>query len=745
MSRRGGLFFVVPIVFLGLGLGLGLGPGLRGGLFSWPLHAQPRGRTGATLTAARLSPGGAAGRQALLGGELPEDGVVARAVREQGFFAGEPVGSGDCASCHAEIAAQWAQSAHRFASLNNPYYTASLEQLRRERGTAAARFCAGCHDPLLLVDDAIVQPRLPRQAPAAQAGLPCLVCHSIKECQGTLGNGAYTLVASAVPPPATSATAGSPSPHGARLRAAVLGRPELCAACHKVGLLPEVTQAQWLRGQNDYDAWQQSVAAGNGVAAIYRPQSVEVKRCQDCHMPLVKLRSGQLVRSHRFIAANAALAALRDDREMIERTREFLAGAISLDLAVPPPSPAQEQAPSLAAQVHIAPKALLRFDVVLRNRRVGHRFPGGTNDSNDVWLAVEVGVPGGSGLRDATHRVRAQAVDEQGIPLAHRDPQNMRGVVYDTSVAPADPQVVRYTADLSALPEAATAPELVLRARLLYRKFSPDYARFACAELPAGAEPSTRCLEPPVIEIASAERRLLLTASPDRSPGNPARSEPAAAAGPEAAPLWQRYLDHGLGLADGLVEKASEARPSLERAAALAPERPEPLLGLGRLALALGRTQEVLALCERAQKLRPDHPAALWLPALALYRTYRFAEARPYVEQLATRLPTDRSVLTLLSRVRGLTGEPQAALAAADRLLQVDAESEDGHHQRLLALRELGRPAEAAEAERRYLYYRRPVEQDQALRQRFRAREPERIDEDVPAHTHALGRSASAP
>ena len=67
----------------------------------------------------------------------------------------------------AEIAAQWAQSAHRFASLNNPYYTASLEQLRRERGAAAARFCAGCHDPLLLVDDAIVQPRLPRQAPAA--------------------------------------------------------------------------------------------------------------------------------------------------------------------------------------------------------------------------------------------------------------------------------------------------------------------------------------------------------------------------------------------------------------------------------------------------------------------------------------------------------------------------------------------------------------------------------------------------
>lgn len=730
-----------------LALGLAVVGGLCG-LFRWPLRAEPLPRsTGAALTAARLSPPGAAGRLALLGSEIPDPGALARVVREQGFFAGEPLGSGDCASCHAEIAAQWAQSAHRFASLNNPYYTASLEQLRRERGAAAARFCAGCHDPLLLVDDAIVQPELPRQAVAAQAGLPCLVCHSIKECQGTLGNGAYTLVASAVPPPAEQATAGTQSPHGQRLRAPVLKTAELCATCHKVGLLPEVTQAQWLRGQNDYDAWQQSMAAGNGVAAIYRPQTVEVKRCQDCHMPLVKLRSGQLVRSHRFLAANTALAALRNDGETVERTREFLRGAVSLDLAVlPRPAGEQEPLPNLDAQVSVQ-RGELRFDVVLRNRRVGHRFPGGTNDSNEVWLEVEVRAgSGGAVLRDATHRVRAQAVDDSGVPLQRRDPQRMRGVVYDTSVAPADPQVVRYKVELSALPAAATATELVLRATLRYRKFSPDYTRFACAELPASVEPSTRqrCLEPPVVEIASAERRLLLTARPATSGGGPGGSGAASTPG-AAEPLWQRYLDHGLGLADGLVEKASEARPSLEQAAALAPERPEPLLGLARLALALGRTDEVLALCERARGLRRDHPAALWLPALALYRTYRSAEARPYVEKLATMLPGDRSVLTLLARVRGLTGDPQAALAAADRVLQVDAESEDGHHQRLLALRELGRPAEAAEAERRYLYYRRPVEQDQALRQQFRAREPERVDEDVLAHTHTLRLATGAP
>lgn len=730
----------------------GAGLALVCGLLLKPPHAAlpgPQSATAvaapATLSPARISPSGAAGLTALLGGEQLDRGPVAAAVRAQGFFAGEPIGSGDCASCHSEIAAQWASSAHRFASLNNPYYTASVEQFRKERGAPAARFCAGCHDPLLLVDDAIAQPELPQQQPAAQAGLPCLVCHSIKACQGTLGNAAYTLAAEAVPPPAERSSAdlaASPSPHAARLRPAILGRPELCAACHKVGLVPEVTQAQWLRGQNDYDAWQQSMAAGNGVGAIYRPQTVEVKRCQDCHMPLVRLRSGQMVRSHRFLAANAALAALRGDAETVERTREFLQGAVSLDLVVLQRSAGQEDpVPSLADRVSVPRGEPLRFDVVLRNRRVGHRFPSGTNDSNDVWVEVEVRAPGGqAALRDATHRVRAQPVDEHGEPLLRRDPQRMRGVVYDTSVAPADPQVIRYKVELDALPEAKTAPELVLSAALRYRKFSLDYAQFACAKLPPAVHPELRqrCLEPPVIEIATATRRLTRGGPAATAARLPPAPEPAAGAKDAATPLWQRYLDHGLGLADGLVDQASEARPSLLQAAALAPERPEPLLGLGRLALALGQTAEVLAVCEQAARRRPDHPAALWLPALALYRTYRFAEARPYLERLGRLLPQDRNVLTMLARVRGLVGEPQEALAAADRVLQTDAESEDGHHQRLLALRELGRNAEAQEAERHYLYYRRPVEQDQALRQQFRLSHPERIDEDVLAHTHTL-------
>lgn len=701
----------------------------------------------------RFIPTGQAGRAALLGGEVPEKAAITRAVAQRGFYADEPLSATECSGCHAEIAAQWSQSAHRFSSFNNPYYAAAVDLFRTERPLPAARFCAGCHDPLLLVDDAIAQPVLTRDALPAQAGLPCLICHSISEDKpgshpGNLGNGAYTLRLTAVPPPNSEGEgakqAASPSPHHKRLRPPLLGRPALCATCHRVGLGDDITHASWLRGQDDYGPWLASLAAGNGVGAVYRPDKVEVKRCQDCHMPLEPLRSGRLVRSHRFLGANAALAHLRDDADAVSRTAEFLRGIVSLDVVVMQTSELDGAAaksanagaslPLLDEVVAVPRASKLRFDVVLRNRRVGHRFPGGTNDSNEVFIEVTIAEAGaGESLRDDTHLVRAQPVDEQGQPLLRRDPQNMRGVVYNTSLAPADPQVIRYVADLTLLKAAQTAKTLELSARLRYRKFSRDYAAFACASLPNTVEPATRarCLEPPILDIAVAKRTLLLDAAAHLD----GRPQKGAA---DDAPTWQRFLDHGLGLADGLVDEASAAEPSLLRAAALAPTRPEPYLGLARLALALGRTDEVLSAGARAEALRKDHPAHLYLRGLALYRTYRFREARPFFERAALLLPEDPNLLAMLSRVRGLDGDAEAALRAADRLLALEPESEDGHHQRMLALGELGRKSEAAVAEKRYLLHRRPVERDQELRQLFRARYPERAQEDAPAHTHTL-------
>jgi tetratricopeptide (TPR) repeat protein len=627
---------------------------------------------------------------ALMGVSRPEPRDVAAEVRRRGFYAGDAIGAGDCSTCHEDVAAQWAGSVHRFSSFNNPYYRVSVEEFRKEKGFVASRFCGNCHEPTVVATGAIDNP-IDRTRPEPQAGVTCVVCHSVTHVD-LEGNGRYLVDLRPVPT--------EKGPHGARVRPPLMAEPRFCAACHKVGLGPEITGERWLRGQNDYDAWHISAVSGNGAGSVFRPPATQ--RCQDCHMPLEPAVKGDaaakngMIRSHRFLGANTALPHLRGDAEQEARTAAFLRGKASLSLIW---------------------SGRDRLDAVLRARGVGHRFPGGTMDSNEVWL--EVTALDGAGrvlarsgdrrpdgaLAPDTHLVRAQPVDGTGRPLLRRDPQHMRGMAFDAALTPSDPQVVRY------LVPAATAR---VKARLLYRKFTPAYARLACADLP----PATRgrCLDLPIVEIAAAELA-------------------AGAAAPDDPAL---LIDWGVALADATADHADEARAPLERARALAPKKVEPLLGLGRLALRLGQTDEVVRVGAAALALAPEHPAALALTTRALLEAYRAPAARSPAERLGRRLPGDRTALALLARARGLGGDAPGALEAADRLLVIDPESEEGHYQRAVALRELGRDAESEAALHRYDFHRVAVETDLKLREGWRAQHPGHADESEPCHVHRL-------
>ena len=640
----------------------------------------------------RFEAHGGAPLSLIAGSDGPEDAAIAREVARRGFYAGAPVGVADCVGCHADVAKQWSASAHRFSSFNNPYYRAATDQFRQEKGAVASRFCGNCHEPLLVASGAMDQPGvLFRGTRAAQAGVTCLICHSVTHVDRE-GNGRYLVDLRPVPTAA--------GVHGARVRPPLMNQAIFCATCHKVGLGADVTADRWLRGQDDYDAWHVSAVAGNGAGSVYRPAASQT--CQDCHMPLEPATEGDaaakngMIRSHRFLGANTALPHLRGDGEQEDRVARNLRGRASLAL------------------IWSGPR---RIDALLRARGVGHRFPGGTMDSNEVWLEVTAfdasgrvmgrsGARGRDGALDAdTHLVRAQPVDADGRPLLRRDPQHMRGVAFDAALAPSDPQVVRFE-----VPEGTARVE----ARLNYRKFSPAYARLACADLPAG--PRRRCLDLPVVEIAGD--RIVA--------GAPLPSDPAV------------LLDWGLALADATADHADEARAPLEAARDAWPTRVEPLLGLARLAVRQGRTDDVLALAQRALAVAPNHPAPLWLAARALTDAYRFGPALSFAERLARRLPDDRGGLGLLARVRGLNGDAPGALAAADAILVIDPESEDGSYQRALALGELGRAGEAEVAQGEYAAHRVAVETDQELRNRWRRLNPGHADESEPCHTHRL-------
>jgi hypothetical protein len=74
----------------------------------------------------------------------------------------------DCAGCHAEIAAEWASSAHA-RSWTDPIFQSEYQLTRQA-------FCRHCHAPLALEAELDTVPAASHESPAAR-GIDCAVCH----------------------------------------------------------------------------------------------------------------------------------------------------------------------------------------------------------------------------------------------------------------------------------------------------------------------------------------------------------------------------------------------------------------------------------------------------------------------------------------------------------------------------------------------------------------------------------------
>jgi len=99
-----------------------------------------------------------------------------------------------CERCHSDIYKQWNSSAHHFSSFNNQWYRKSIEYMQDVAGVKSSKWCAGCHDPALLFSGMFDTPiRQIENTPAAQAGLSCMMCHSIVEVKSTMGQGDFVL------------------------------------------------------------------------------------------------------------------------------------------------------------------------------------------------------------------------------------------------------------------------------------------------------------------------------------------------------------------------------------------------------------------------------------------------------------------------------------------------------------------------------------------------------------------------
>lgn len=478
-----------------------------------------------------------------------------------------------CKTCHADVHAQWSVSAHRFASFNNPAYAFAVNKTRarvlgRDGNVHAARFCAGCHDPVPLLSGAFDDPEFDVvNDVSAHAGITCITCHGITEITGQQGNASFRIGEPQHYPFAGSDNAllrwtngilikGKPTFHKRTFLKPLHKTAEFCGTCHKVHLPEELNDYKWLRGQNHYDSFLLSGVSGHGVASFYYPSNAEVN-CNGCHMKLVASSDfgarmyGEFpelaVRDHQFPSANTALPYMVGiPLDTLDAHREFLKDSLRVDIFAIRRGELLEQEPTAPLSNHdlvIKAGETYVFDVVLRTLKLGHKFTEGTSDSNQVWLEISVehestpilssGAMDSQGIVDPdAHFVNAYVLDRFGKRIAERNAEDIFTKLYDHQINPGSASVVHYRLNAP----GNLVGKLEITATLKYRKFDTTFLR-------AFRNDKTLSNELPVTIIAQDSVTVSLGATHEVTAVNNGSERNIESSVPE----WIRWNDYGIG------------------------------------------------------------------------------------------------------------------------------------------------------------------------------------------------------
>ncbi|MBL8878712.1 MAG: tetratricopeptide repeat protein [Phycisphaerales bacterium] len=695
-----------------------------------------------------------------------------------GFAVQNRIGAEMCARCHMDVVDQWSQSAHRFASFNNPFYEATINLMRETADTPGAailahlqhfnipidqlpwvrsKWCSACHDPALMIPGLMTKP-INRQTPPAQAGLTCLACHQIDAIHNNTGNGHYNIADEQRDP---YIFAGVHAGWGAYLHdIAVKARPaahmrqmlkpmhrtsEFCSACHKVNLDDPVNSYRWIRGQNEYDNWHDSGIAHNASRTFYKPPTA--RQCRDCHMPLEDAPRGDVaakdgkVRSHRFLAVNTALPFVRGDDDMLRRTEAFLRDKqLRVDIfAVGPRDANAVFAPAYAPDLTkpaLPAAELLRVDVVVRNLNVGHTFPGGTNDSNESWIHFQALDTEGNVIAESgavapdqhvdtdAHFYRVVMLDHDGNRVYRRDAHNFHVPVYSNVIGPGTADVAHYE---FTLPESLRGKQVTLRARLMWRKFDRAYTEFAFHNNRAGFAAFDDVPNLPITEIAAAEVALGVAID---SAGFQVHRDP-----PLPRDAWQRINDYGIAL---LLEGDTRgAIAAFEALARHSPERPDAFRNLARVYRADGDLAAAYAALRDTERLAPGDLQNAWVWGQVLAEDGRFEEAIEAYGRIVSQWTDDRGAWREITVAAHKSLRFDEALAAADQVLRIDPEDRVANYYRMLSARALGREAEARLAQAAYEKYNID-ESAQEITQSHRLKHAGDNLESQVIHTHVL-------
>ena len=719
--------------------------------------------------------------------------------------------SDSCQRCHQDIYNQWFSSMHHFSSFNNQWYRKSIEYMQDTIGTRPSKWCGGCHDPAVLYSGLMDTPiKQIVHRPESQAGLGCMMCHSIADVKSTMGQGDFYLEYPKLHELAASKNPVvrtlhdfliklNPEPHRRVFLKPFMRNEtaEFCSSCHKVHLDVPVNHYRWIRGFNEYDNWQASGVSGEGARSFYYP--AKPSQCADCHMPLIRSNdSGNIngfVHSHRFPGANTAVPTANEDADQLKITEDFLKNDIlSVDIfALSPetnlPSTAAsaqsdlattfavgeeseskitaanlaEVAPVTAPLSRVQPVVrrgdTVRVDVVVRTKKIGHFFPGGTVDAYDTWLELkgtddkgqtifwsgEVEDNGKGPVEKGAHFYRSLQVDAHGNPINKRNAWATRAVVYVHLIPPGAADTVHYRVHI---PENA-GNKITLHARLCYRKFAWWNTQFSFAGVADPEQPKGEVTpdfdDSKYIFAASLAG---ISAKEGKIPNLPivalAEDEVSLNVASHSAPVpqpktvlqagdWQRWNDYGIGLL--LQGDLRGAQAAFEKVTEVAPNNPDGWVNIGRAAVQEGDMDRARTVLEKALSLSPNLARAHYFYARVLRSDGRYDESADQLRQVLSQYPRDRVALNDLGRILFLQRKYGEAIKVLQSVLAVDPEDLQAHYNLMLCYSGLGDQKLAHEHQLRYLRFKAD-EASQTITGPYRQLHPEDNNERQAIHEH---------
>ena len=416
-------------------------------------------------------------------------------------------------------------------------------------------------------------------------------------------------------------------------------------------------------------------------------------------------------------------------------------------------------APIDASSVTLQPGETARVDVVVRTRKIGHFFPGGTVDAFDVWLELKavdddgqcifwsgkVEDNGKGPVEAGAHFYRSYQLDAAGNPINKRNAWQSRSTLYVHLIPPGAADVAHF---LVKVPPTAKG-HIHFTSRLNYRKFSWYYTHFSYAGQPKPGQPRTL--------LAADHNGLDYSFNPVNIPANvsgkikgqipnlpvitlseahvaiPISVQPTQWNAVTKSGTRERWNDWGIGLllqgdlkgAEFAFRKATEAQPTYA----------DGWLNVARALIQEGEDDAAKPFIERALQIDPSLGRIYYFRALIEKTEGDYDAALHSLQRVEQQYPRDRVVLNQIARILFLKRQYREAIGYLERVCDIDPEDVQMHYTAMLCYRGL---RDVANANREQILFRRfkADESSQTITAQRRMVSPEDNNERQPIHDH---------